>query len=161
MIMNEKIKASELLLTGIDGESLGVVSRAEALAMAKELKADLVCESLMSSPPPCKLMRRGSAKQEASQQKREVKLKEQPAKVKELRLTVDIEQHDYDTKQRQAAKLLESGHAVLLTVKLQGKEGAKAKELLEQLSGDLASYGKKATGIQVSGKQAAVQLNPS
>ncbi|MUT66081.1 translation initiation factor IF-3 [Paenibacillus sp. NEAU-GSW1] len=161
MIMNEKIKASELLLTGIDGENLGIVSRAEALAMAKELKADLVCESLMSSPPPCKLMRRGSAKQEASQQKREAKLKEQPAKVKELRLTVDIEQHDYETKQRQAAKLLEAGHAVLLVVKVQGKEGAKAKELLEQLSSDLASCGKKATGIQVSGKQAAVQLNPS
>ncbi|GGG66233.1 translation initiation factor IF-3 [Paenibacillus radicis (ex Gao et al. 2016)] len=161
MILNEKIKASELLLTGLDGEELGIVSRAEALAMAKELKADLVCESLMSSPPPCKLMRRGSAKDAASKQKREEKVKEQPAKVKELRLSVDIEQHDYETKQRQAEKLLESGHAVLLVVRISGKEGPKAKALLEQLVGDLKQHGQKQTGIQVSGKQAAVQLNPN
>ncbi|MGO4108876.1 translation initiation factor IF-3 [Paenibacillus sp. YAF4_2] len=160
MIMNEKIKAAEVRLTGLDGEDLGIVSRDEALAMAKQLKVDLVCESLMSSPPPCKLIIRGGAKQQASQQKREERLKDQPAKVKELRLSVDIEQHDYETKQRQAVKLLESGNAVQLVIRIQGKEGAKAKELLEQLLTDLKSYGTKQSGIQLSGKQAAVQVNP-
>lgn len=161
IMMNEKIKAAEVQLTGLNGEALGIVSRTEALAMAKELKADLVCESLMSSPPPCKLMRRGTAKQAASEKKRDVKLKEQPAKVKELRLSVEIEQHDYDTKQRQAAKLLQAGNAVLLVVRIKGKEGPKAKELLERLLADLADYGTRQTGIQLSGKQAAVQVNCS
>ncbi|CAM3459649.1 translation initiation factor IF-3 [Paenibacillus lupini] len=160
MIMNEKIKAAEVRLTGLDGEDLGIVSRDEALAMAKQLKVDLVCESLMSSPPPCKLIIRGGAKQQASQQKREERLKDQPTKVKELRLSVDIEQHDYETKQRQAVKLLESGNAVQLVIRIQGKEGAKAKELLEQLLTDLKSYGTKQSGIQLSGKQATVQVNP-
>jgi translation initiation factor IF-3 len=50
MILNEKIKASEVLLTGLQGESLGIVSRNEALALAKKFKVDLVCTSLMSSP---------------------------------------------------------------------------------------------------------------
>jgi translation initiation factor IF-3 len=160
MIMNEKIKAAEVRLTGLDGEDLGIVSRDEALVMAKQLKVDLVCESLMSSPPPCKLIIRGGAKQQASQQKREERMKDQPAKVKELRLSVDIEQHDYETKQRQAVKLLETGNAVQLVIRIQGKEGAKAKELLEQLLTDLKSYGTKQSGIQLSGKQAAVQVNP-
>lgn len=163
MIMNEKIKAAEVQLTGINGEDIGVVSRAKALALAKERKADLVCDSLMSSPPPCRLVVKGMAKQQASQDKREAKLKERPAsvKVKELRLTVDIEQHDYETKERQAAKLLASGNAVQLVVRIQGKEGPKAKVLLERLLADLAPHGKKQSGIQVSGKQAAVQVNPS
>jgi len=161
IIMNEKIKASEVLLTGVNGEDLGVVSRDEALAMARKLKVDLICTSLFSSPPPCKLTSRGAAMQEAAKEKQGERKKEQPLKLKEIRLTANIEEHDYETKQRQAEKLLVSGNAVQLVVKLQGKEGPKAKELLERMLKDLAAIGKKETGIQVSGKQAAVRVNPS
>lgn len=160
MIVNEQIKASEVQLTGLNGENLGVVSRDEALALAKRHKVDLVCTSLMSSPPPCKLMSRGAAKQNAIAQKREVSKKDQPAKVKEIRLTPHIEDHDYDTKLRQCEKLLTSGNAVELVVRIQGKEGPKAKELLERALKDLAAVGKKQTGIQVSGKQAVVRVLP-
>jgi len=160
MILNEKIKASEVLLTGVNGEDLGIVSRDEALAMARKLKVDLACTSLFSSPPPCKLIARGAAKQEATKQKQDERKKDQPLKVKEIRLTANIEDHDYDTKCRQAEKLLASGNAVQLVVKIQGKEGPKAKELLERMLKDLAASGTKQTGIQLSGKQAAVQVNP-
>jgi len=162
LLMNEKIKSKEVDLTGLDGETLGILSRDEALEMAKRLKADLVCTSPMSFPPPCKLVARGEAKKEQTQQKREERLRDQPAKEKELRLSASIEEHDYDTKRRQAEKLLAAGNAVLLVVRLQGKqEQAPAKQLLERLSADLASAGTKATGIQVSGKQAAVRINPA
>lgn len=160
LVMNEKIRASEVQLTGLNGENLGVMPRDEALAMARELKADLVCVSLMSSPPPCKLAAKGQAKQQQSKESRAERMKEQPAKVKELRLTPHIEEHDYDTKLRQAGKLLQSGNAVQLVVRVQGKEGAQAKALLERMVSDLASEGKKQSGIQVSGKQAQVQLLP-
>lgn len=160
LLINEAIKSSEVLLTGLNGETLGVLTREEALALAKEAKADLVCTSLMSSPPPCKLVSRGAAKSQRDQEKKESRLKEGPGKVKELRLTPDIEDHDYDTKLRQAAKLLEGGNRVQLVVRISGKEGPKAKSLLERLTADLAGSGKKATGIQLSGKQAAVELLP-
>jgi translation initiation factor IF-3 len=160
MIMNEKIKASEVLLTGVNGEDLGVVSTKEALAMAKKLKVDLVCESLMSSPPPCRLIGQSSAKQAALQEKKQERKREQPLKVKEIRLTPHIEDHDYDTKKSQAERILNAGDAVLLEVRIQGKEGAQAKELLERLLKDLAHCGQKQTGIQLSGKQAAVQVHP-
>jgi translation initiation factor IF-3 len=159
MLINEKIRASEVELTGIDGEELGVVARDEALALAKKLKADLVCTSVMSSPPPCKLVPRGTAKQAVPQDKRFDKIAG-PLKVKEIRLTANIENHDYDTKLAQAGKLLQSAHAVQLVVKIQGKEGQRAKELLERMLNDLRAYGTKETGIQVSGKQAAVRVNP-
>ncbi|KIL37544.1 translation initiation factor IF-3 [Cohnella kolymensis] len=160
MILNEQIKASEVKLQGIGGEDLGVVSRDEALAMARKLKVDLICTSLFSSPPPCKLMARGSAKQEAAKEKQDARKNEQPAKVKEIRLSANIENHDYETKQRQAEKLLAAGSAVQLVVRIQGKEGPKAKELLERLLKDLAASGKKETGVQLSGKQAAVKVIP-
>jgi translation initiation factor IF-3 len=160
MILNEQIKASEVQLTGLQGENLGIVTRAEALALAKKYKVDLICTSLMASPPPCKLISRGSARQNADQANSKTR-NEATMKVKEIRLTANIEAHDYETKLRQAEKLLASGCAVQFVVKLQGKEGPKAKELLEQMLKDLASSGTKATGIQVSGKQAAVLVNPN
>ncbi|GGG06417.1 translation initiation factor IF-3 [Paenibacillus abyssi] len=160
MMINEKIKASEVHLTGLRGEDLGIVDREEALQLAKKLKADLVCTSLMSSPPPCKLMARGAAKQQAQQEKRDEKKKAGPVKEKEIRLTANIEQHDYDTKLRQADKLLTAGNSVKLVIRLQGKEGPAAKAVLEQLIKDLAAVGTKASGIQLSGKQAMVQINP-
>jgi translation initiation factor IF-3 len=160
MIKNEKIKASEVQLTGIHGEDLGVVSTVEALSMAKKLKVDLICTSLLSSPPPCRLMGAGTAKQEVQQSKQKDRKQEPSAKLKELRLTPQIEDHDYDTKKNQAHKLLRSGKSVMIVVRIQGKEGPKAKELLERLLKDLVEVGSKQTGIQLSGKQAMVQVNP-
>lgn len=156
MIKNEKIKAAEVLLTGINGEDLGVVPTSEALQMAKKLKVDLVCTSLMSSPPPCRLAGAGAVQEES----RQLRKKEREPKVKEIRLTPHIEDHDYETKKNQAERILTSGDAVLLVVRIQGKEGAKAKELLENLLKDLQAVGRKKTGIQLSGKQASVQLDP-
>ncbi|MBM7568446.1 translation initiation factor IF-3 [Paenibacillus sacheonensis] len=161
MIINEQIKASEVRLTGIDGEDLGIVSRSEALALAKRHDVDLVCLSLMSSPPPCRLVSRSAAKQDRNAQKREEKRKAQTPKEKEIRLTPHIEDHDYDTKLRQIEKLLQSGHAALLTVRAQSKESQQAKALLERLVSDLKGKGSKETGIQVSGKGAAVKIIPS
>ncbi|TJY42217.1 translation initiation factor IF-3 [Cohnella pontilimi] len=156
MILNEKIIASEVQLTGLNGEDIGIVSTKEALAMAKKLKVDLVCTSLMSSPPPARLMSAGTAKQEAQQARK----REQAPKLKEIRLTPQIEDHDYETKRQQAERILKAGDAVMLVVKVQGKEGARARELLQSLVKELQSMGKPKTGIQLSGKQAAVQLDP-
>ncbi|ANS76670.1 translation initiation factor IF-3 [Paenibacillus yonginensis] len=154
MIKNEKIKASEVRLTGLDGEDLGIMPTLEALALARKYKVDLVCESLMSSPPPCRLVGAGKAREERDQAKK----KAGPAKSKELRFTPEIEEHDYDTKKRQAEKWLQAGHSVLLTVKISGKQGEQAKALLQQLQADLKTAGRPRTGIQLSGRQAQVEL---
>ncbi len=157
MIKNEKIKASEVQLTGIDGEDLGVMPTAEALKLAKQLKVDLVCTSLLSSPPPCQLIGAAAARQKQQQEAK----RDRPAKLKEIRLTASIEDHDYETKQQQARRLLESGHSVMLVVKTgNSKQSAAAKQLIEDLIRDLKPDGRPTTGIQVSGKQSMVQLDP-
>ncbi|WP_418041419.1 translation initiation factor IF-3 [Paenibacillus xylanilyticus] len=162
MIKNEKIKASEIELTGLNGEDLGIMSTKEALALAKQHKVDLVCLSLMTSPPPCKLIRAGAAKDEAQQEKKKSGKSPDKRKVKEIRLNLQMEDHDRDTKQAQAERILKKGDSVKLVIQVQGsKEGAAGKEWAEQLSKSLAEYGTKTTGIQVSGKQVVVQLDPN
>lgn len=154
MLINEKIKAAEVYLTGMDDEILGYMSTKEALKLAKHHKVDLICTSMMSSPPSCKLMKSGAVKQE-------IKRKEtKAAKLKEIRFSSNIEQHDYDTKKNKAEQILKSGNHVLLVVKIQAKEGTQAKKILEELIKDLEFYGKQKTGIQMSGKQARVEINP-
>lgn len=156
MIKNEKIKASEVQVTGLSGEDLGTMPTSEALALARKLKVDLVCTSLYSSPPPCKLIGAGAAKQEAQQARKQ----ERAPKLKEIRMTSQIEDHDYETKRLQAERILQGGDAVLMVVSVKGKEGDQAKRLLEGLVKELAGFGRPRTGIQQSGKQAAVQLDP-
>ncbi|OZB91863.1 translation initiation factor IF-3 [Paenibacillus sp. XY044] len=158
MWMNEKIKASEVELTGLNGEDLGIVKTGEALALARKLKVDLVCTSLMSSPPPCRLVAAADAKKEAQETK--AKSSDRVVKVKEIRLTPNIEDHDLDTKKQQASRILKAGNAVMLVVRVQSKEGAAAKVLLEGLVRELKEWGRAKTGIQVSGKQVAVQIDP-
>ncbi|RCX17740.1 translation initiation factor IF-3 [Fontibacillus phaseoli] len=168
VLINEQIKASEVALTGLRGEKLGIVSRAEALAMARSAGADLVCTSLMSSPPPCSLMAKGKAKA-AAQKETAVRKAEtgrasghgSKEKVKEFRFTAHIEEHDYETKLRQADKLLRSGKPVQCVVKASGaKEAVAAKAVLERLLADLKEVGVKESGIQTSGKGSQVKVNP-
>lgn len=166
VLINEQIKAAEVELTGLKGEKLGTVSRSEALSKARAAGADLVCTSLMSSPPPCSLVAKGKGKAAAQAARKGDTSRPQSSgssqeKVKELRFTAHIEEHDYDTKLRQADKYLRSGKPVQLVVKSSGaKEAAAAKAVLERLVADLKEAGTKASGLQTSGKGAQVRVNP-
>lgn len=160
MIMNEKIKASEVLLTGLNEDDLGIVSTKEALRMAKELKVDLICLSLTSSPPPCQLVHQSDYKNQIEKEKQKNRKVEKGLKIKEIRLSAFIEEHDYETKKRQAERILVSGDAVQLTVRLEKKESQAAKQLVEQLVKDLSHCGKQEKGIQISGKQVVAMLRP-
>ncbi|TKI55123.1 translation initiation factor IF-3 [Brevibacillus antibioticus] len=160
MILNEKIKAAVVQLTGVNGEDLGIISTKEALQMAKEQGVDLVCLSLASSPPPCQLVNQTNYKEQVIKDNAKNRKAEKGVKVKEIRLSAYIEDHDYDTKKRQAERILSSGDAVQLTVKLEKKESQEAKRLIEQLIKDLTHCGKQDKGIQVSGKQVVANLLP-
>jgi len=155
MITGDKIKADEVRLYGLDGEDLGIVPTKEALELARKHKVDLVCTSLMASPPPCRLIGKSQAKEQLLAAERVHK-----PKVKELRLTPQIEDHDLETKRLQAERILRAGDSVLLCVKISGKEGQAARKLCEELVRELKPLGRPQTGIQVSGKQASVQIDP-
>ncbi|WCN37949.1 translation initiation factor IF-3 [Aneurinibacillus uraniidurans] len=160
MILNEKIKASEVELAGLNGEELGIMSTKEALKLAKEAGVDLVCLSLASSPPPCQLMERQDAQQKKAKEKQAQRKQEKGPKIKEIRFNADIEQHDYDTKKRQAEKIIRSGDWVQLNVKLQRKETEAARKLVSELAADLAECAQQEKGVQVSGKQVSLTLRP-
>ena len=107
---------------GADGEQVGVISRDEAMDMARQAGLDLVEISPTASPPVCKVMDYGKYKYEQKKKTQKAKSKQHTINVKEVRLRPKTDKHDIETKVRRARKFLESGDKVAFTVIFRGRE---------------------------------------
>jgi len=120
--INRQIRAKEVQLIGENGEKLGVISFNEALEQAEEKNLDLVLVAPNSNPPVCKIMNYGKYKFEQAKKEKEAKKKQKVLEVKELRVTPNIEEHDFGFKSKNARKFLNDGNKVKITVRFRGRE---------------------------------------
>ena len=148
-MVNEGIRARELRLIADDGAQLGVKSKQEALQMAEQANLDLVLVAPKAKPPVAKIMDYGKYRFELQKKQREARKKQKVLETKEIRVTPNIEQHDFEFKSKNARKFLEDGNKVKITVKFRGRElnyvklGEEAlNKFVEDLS-DIASLEKK------------------
>ena len=117
--------------------------------MAFEKKLDLVLVAPNAEPQVCKIMNYGKYKFEQAKKEKEARKKQKVLETKEIRVTPNIEQHDFEFKSKNARKFLEDGNKVKITVKFRGRElnyvklGEEAlNKFVEDLS-DIASLEKK------------------
>ena len=125
--INEQIRAKEVQLIGDKGEKIGVVSIREALEKAEEKNLDLVLVAPNANPQVCKIMNYGKYKFEQAKKEKEAKKKQKVLEVKELRVTPNIEEHDFEFKSKNARKFLEDGNKVKITVRFRGREDNNSK----------------------------------
>lgn len=133
--INEKIREKEIQLVDDEGKMLGKMSSAEALKLAEEKNLDLVMVSPGANPPVCKIMNYGKYKFEMAKKEKEAKKKQKVAEVKEIRVTPNIDSHDFEFKAKNACKFLQDGDKVKITVRFRGRELANTelgKKVLEQ-----------------------------
>lgn len=132
--INGQIREKEVQLIGANGEKLGVVSIREALEKASEENMDLVLVSPNVKPVVCKIMNYGKYKFEQSKREKEAKKKQRILEVKEIRVTPNIEEHDFEFKAKNARKFLNEGNKVKITVRFRGREinNSKAGETVLQ-----------------------------
>ena len=149
LLINEKIRAREVQLIGENGEKFGVLSLDEALDKAAEARLDLVLVSPGTKPPVCKLMNYGKYKFEQAKREKEARKNQKVLEMKELRVTPNIEKHDFEFKAKNARKFLEDGNKVKITVRFRGREMNYTKmgeqtlnDFIENLS-DIANVEKK------------------
>ena len=130
--INRQIKAKEIQLIGENGEKLGVLSFNEALNIAEEKKLDLVLVAPNTNPAVCKIMNYGKYKFEQAKKEKEAKKKQKVLEIKEIRVTPNIEEHDFGFKLKNTRKFLEDGNKVKITVRFRGREvnNSKAGELV-------------------------------
>ena len=142
-LVNEAIRADEVLLVDENGADLGLVSRARALALARTRGRDLVQDGAFSSPPRCHLAAPGGAAARAARSARLA----QDGPPKEIRVSTAMAAHDVQTRRRQAAGLLAKGYTVKLSARLAKAERANpaaARALLDELARELADEGRVA-----------------
>lgn len=121
MITNERIRAKELRLIGKDGEQIGVVAREEAMRMAEQAEMDLVLVSPNAKPPVARIADVGKMRYEQQKREREQRKNQKVVNVKEIRLSPTIDDHDFDTKLRQARGFIEDEDKVKVSIRFRGR----------------------------------------
>ena len=139
-IVNEDIRKKEVRVISKDGEQLGILSSKEALKIAEENELDLVMISPNANPPVCKIMDLGKFIYEQSKKEKEAKKKQKVINVKEIRVSLTIEENDIAIKAKKARKFLLDGDKVKVTVRFRGREmelGHIAERILDNFVGKL------------------------
>ena len=124
LFINEQIRAKEVMLIGPNGEQLGIKPLKDALTLASYAGFDLVLMSPNAKPPVCKIMDYNKFKYEKKKQNKEnlKKQRERNLEMKEYRLTVSIDVHDFNTRVKNSSKYLEKGHKIEASIRFKGRE---------------------------------------
>ncbi len=107
-----------------DGKQLGVLSKDEALGLARQRELDLVEISPNADPPVCKIVDWGKFNYQRTKQLQKNRKQAKTLEMKQIRFGLKIGVHDLTIKMRQAAKFLEAGHKVKVTLVYRGREQA-------------------------------------
>lgn len=134
IMMNHEIRFNELRVQTPDGEST-VMNKSQALALCKELSLDLVLLTDNATPPVCRITDGKKFLYEQKQKRKEAKKKQRESVIsqKEMRLSLNIGQHDLETKAKKVNKFLEGNAKVTVVIILRGRERGRqdlARELL-------------------------------
>lgn len=162
--VNERIRAPEVRLIGAEGENVGVVHPAKAMAMAQEAGLDLVEISPNATPPVCKIMDFGKFKYEQQKRESDARKKQKVIDVKEVKFRPNTDSHDYDVKMKNVVKFLEKGDKVKVTLRFRGREMAHQKlgrELLERVAADVDGLGKVENMPKMEGRQMVMMIGPA
>ena len=127
----------------------------KALDLAGSKELDLVLVAPNNEPKLCKLMNYGKYKFEQAKKEKEAKKKQKVLEVKEIRVTPNIEKHDFEFKCRNAKKFLEDGNKVKITVRFRGRElnNAKAGEtVLNNFIEELSDVGQVEKAPKLEGR---------
>lgn len=124
--INEEIRDKEVRVITDDGEQLGIMSSKDALKHAEKRSLDLVKIAPNAQPPVCKIMDYGKYRFDKAKKEKEAKKNQKVVETKEIRLSVNIDTHDFDTKVNHALKFLKSGNKVKVSIRFRGREMAHA-----------------------------------
>ena len=138
VIYNNAIRYDELRVTMVDGETQ-IMSKKEAIDIAQSLELELILITDKAIPPVCKITSLNKFLYEKKQREKEAKKKqrEHKAEMKEIRMGLNIDNHDLETKVNHARKFLDKNNTVIITITLKGRERGKqdmARQLLAKFA---------------------------
>jgi translation initiation factor IF-3 len=146
-------------------EMLGVMSKAEAIAAAKERELDLVLIATQEEPVVCKIV--NFKKYRFAQEKKKKENKKVASKsksvLKELKMSYKIGAHDYDVRKKQAVRFLTTGDKVKFSMMFKGREVTHTdvgKDVLMKMAGDLEDCGVLDSTPKLVGRNMIMMISP-
>ena len=109
-------------MIGSDGSQLGVMPLAQALEKAAEQNLDLVKIAPQATPPVCKIIDYGKYRFEQAKREKEARKNQHVVDIKEIRLSLNIDTHDFNTKVGHATRFLKGGDKVKVSIRFRGRE---------------------------------------
>jgi len=161
--MNEEIRDREVRVVSDDGEQLGIMSAKEAYQIAIEKKLDLVKIAPNAKPPVCKIMDFGKHRYEQQKKDKEARKRQKSATLKEVRLGLNIEAHDLDTKAKNAIKFLSKGDKVKVSLRFRGREMGYTQlgyEVFKKFTALIDEYGIIETAAKMEGRSLVATFAP-
>ncbi len=155
--------STEVRLSGVENEPLGVVNINEALRMAGELDVDLVEISATAVPPVCRLMDYGKFKYQEQKKAAEAKSKQKVIEVKEVKFRPGTDDGDYNIKLRNIKRFLDEGDKCKITLRFRGREITHQEigmELLNRMRADLADLIVVEQFPKLEGRQMVMMIAP-
>lgn len=126
LFINEQIRAREVRVIGPKGEDLGIKQLKDAQTLSNAAGFDLVLMNPKGNPPVCRIMDYNKYKYENKKRIKENIKKQRSSnlELKEYRLSVSIDIHDFNTRVKNSRKYLEKGHKVKASIRFRGREMA-------------------------------------
>ena len=144
LLINDEIREKEVRVIDSDGAQLGIISLKDALAIAAEKNLDLVEIAPTANPHVCRIMDYGKYKFEQMKREKEAKKNQKVIEVKEIRLSLNIDTNDFNTKLNHAIKFLKDGNKVKVSVRFRGREMAHPElgtEMVQKFAEGVAEFG--------------------
>ncbi len=142
--INEEIRDKEIRVIDADGSQLGILSSKDAMKIAIEKNLDLVKIAPQASPPVCRIMDYGKYRFEQAKREKEAKKNQKTIEIKEVRLSLNIDTNDFNTKVNHAVKFLKSGNKVKVSIRFRGREMAHSQmgvTLMQKFTDAVAEVG--------------------
>ncbi len=122
--INEEIKFPQVRVMDAENNKLGIMSSKDALKMAQERNLDLVLIAPTAQPPVCRIIDYGKFRFEQAKREKEARKNQKIVEVKEVKLTVNTDVHDFNTKVGHAVRFITGGDKCKVTIRFRGREMA-------------------------------------
>lgn len=142
--INEEIRDKEVRVIGADGSQIGIISTAEAMRLAVEKNLDLVKIAPQAVPPVCRIMDYGKYRFEQAKKEKEARKNQKTVDIKEIRMSLNIDTNDFNTKVNHTLRFLKGGDKVKVSVRFRGREMTHTNlgnELLQRFKEACSEYG--------------------
>lgn len=120
--INGEIRDKELRVVDSDGSQLGVMSLRDAMNLAEQKNLDLVKIAPQANPPVCKIIDYGKFRFEQAKRDKEARKNQRVVEIKEIRLSLNIDTHDFETKKNHAIRFVQEGNKIKASIRFRGRE---------------------------------------